>query len=110
MKRVLAHTGACYPIVQAPMGWIARSALAGAVSRAGGLGGHPWRDMPAARCPVTLVRGGRSQLVNADMLDHAVTMAPPGTERLELPDADHHVMLDQPLAFAELLARLALAA
>ncbi len=38
MNRVLAHTGARYPIVQAPMGWIARSALASAVSRAGGLG------------------------------------------------------------------------
>jgi enoyl-[acyl-carrier protein] reductase II len=38
MNRVLAHCGARYPIVQAPMGWIARSALAGAVSRAGGLG------------------------------------------------------------------------
>jgi enoyl-[acyl-carrier protein] reductase II len=38
MNRVLAHTGARYPIIQAPMGWIARRALAGAVSRAGGLG------------------------------------------------------------------------
>ena len=38
MNRVLADTGARYPIVQAPMGWIARSALASAVSRAGGLG------------------------------------------------------------------------
>jgi enoyl-[acyl-carrier protein] reductase II len=38
MNRVLAHTGARYPIVQAPMGWIARSPLALAVSRAGGLG------------------------------------------------------------------------
>ncbi len=38
MNRVLAHCGARYPIVQAPMGWIARRALAGAVSRAGGLG------------------------------------------------------------------------
>ena len=38
MNRFLAHTGARYPIVQAPMGWIARSALASAVSRAGGLG------------------------------------------------------------------------
>ena len=38
MNRVLAHTGALYPIVQAPMGWIARSTLASAVSRAGGLG------------------------------------------------------------------------
>ena len=38
MNRVLAHTGARYPIVQIPMGWIARTQLASAVSRAGGLG------------------------------------------------------------------------
>ena len=38
MNRVLAHTGATYPILQAPMGWIARAPLASAVSRAGGLG------------------------------------------------------------------------
>ena len=37
MNRVLAHTGARYPIVQTPMGWIARTQLASAVSRAGGL-------------------------------------------------------------------------
>ena len=37
-NRVLQHTGAKYPIVQAPMGWIARTQLASAVSRAGGLG------------------------------------------------------------------------
>ena len=38
MNRVLAHTGVRYPIVQAPMGWIARSQLASAVSNAGALG------------------------------------------------------------------------
>jgi enoyl-[acyl-carrier protein] reductase II len=38
MNRVLAHTGVKYPILQAPMGWIARRQLASAVSRAGGLG------------------------------------------------------------------------
>ena len=38
MNRVLEHTGAKYPIVQAPMGWIARSQLASAVCEAGGLG------------------------------------------------------------------------
>lgn len=38
MNRFLAHCGARIPIVQAPMGWIARSALASAVSRAGALG------------------------------------------------------------------------
>ena len=37
-NRFLAHTGAKYPIVQAPMGWIARRQLASAVCNAGGLG------------------------------------------------------------------------
>jgi enoyl-[acyl-carrier protein] reductase II len=36
--RVTEMLGIDYPIVQAPMGWIARSQLASAVSRAGGLG------------------------------------------------------------------------
>ena len=36
--RVSALLGVEYPVVQAPMGWIARSALASAVSEAGGLG------------------------------------------------------------------------
>lgn len=38
MNRVIEHTGARFPILQAPMGWIARTPLASAVSRAGGLG------------------------------------------------------------------------
>jgi enoyl-[acyl-carrier protein] reductase II len=38
MNRFLAHTNARYPIIQAPMGWIARSQLASAVCNAGGLG------------------------------------------------------------------------
>ncbi len=37
-NRVTAVTGTRYPIIQAPMGWIARSALASAVSNAGALG------------------------------------------------------------------------
>ena len=36
--RITELLGIDYPIVQAPMGWIARSALASAVSNAGGLG------------------------------------------------------------------------
>lgn len=37
-NRVTTLTGTQYPIIQAPMGWIARSQLASAVSNAGGLG------------------------------------------------------------------------
>ena len=38
MNRVIEHTGSKYPIIQAPMGWIARSQLASAVCEAGGMG------------------------------------------------------------------------
>lgn len=38
MNRVTALTGTKYPIIQAPMGWIARSKLASAVSNADALG------------------------------------------------------------------------
>ena len=38
MNRVIQHTGSTFPIIQAPMGWIARSQLASAVCEAGGMG------------------------------------------------------------------------
>ena len=38
MNKVIEHLGSKYPIIQAPMGWIARSQLASAVSNAGGFG------------------------------------------------------------------------
>lgn len=37
-NRVVAHTGARYPIIQAPMTWVARARLTSAVSAAGGMG------------------------------------------------------------------------
>ncbi len=69
--------------------------------------GRPYRDLRAARCPVTLVRGGRSRLITPELMALAVSLAPAGSPVLELPDADHHVMVDQPLAFAALLDGLA---
>lgn len=72
--------------------------------------GRPQQELPLARCPLTLVRGGRSGLVTPDFLAHAQRLAPPGTRTIEVPDADHHVMVDQPLAFAALLAELRAAA
>ena len=56
MNRVLAHTGARYPIVQAPMGWIARSTLASAVSRAGGLGIIETSSGETANCQAEIAK------------------------------------------------------
>ena len=48
---VVKHTGAAFPILQAPMAWIARSSLVGAVSAAGGFGllETSARDLEASR-------------------------------------------------------------
>ena len=56
MNRVLAHTGARYPIVQAPMGWIARTQLASAVSRAGGLGVIETSSGETANCQAEITK------------------------------------------------------
>lgn len=65
--------------------------------------GTPHQDVARARCPLVLVRGGRSRLVSPGMLARALALAPPGTRCAELADADHHVMVDQPQALAALL-------
>jgi len=58
MNRVLAHTGARYPILQAPMGWIARVPLASAVSRAGGLGIIETSSGETANCQAAITEMG----------------------------------------------------
>ncbi len=68
--------------------------------------GRPYKDLKHTLCPITLVRGGRSRLVTPELVQMALSLAPAGTPLLEVADADHHVMIDQPLAFAELLAGL----
>ena len=55
-NRVLAHTGARYPIIQAPMGWIARTQLASAVSRAGGLGIIETSSGETANCQAEITK------------------------------------------------------
>ena len=62
MNRVLAHTGARYPIVQAPMGWIARAPLASAVSRAGGLGIIETSSGETVNCQAEISKMGASGL------------------------------------------------
>ena len=69
--------------------------------------GQPYQDLQQARCPVVIVRGGRSRLFTADIAAQALAVAPPGAIGLEIADADHHVMIDQPQAFAAMVADLA---
>ncbi len=68
--------------------------------------GDPHREFAAARCPLAYLYGERSSLVSADVVAHVREHAPPGTPFIAVPDADHHVMLDQPLAFVALMRGL----
>jgi pimeloyl-ACP methyl ester carboxylesterase len=60
-------------------------------------------DLPAllaaAACPISLVWGERSNLVTPLVADYMARTAPAGAPLIAVPEADHHVMLDQPLAF-----------
>ena len=57
--RITDMLGIQYPIIQAPMGWIARSALASAVSNAGGMGiiETSSGDLPAVRVEIEKMKG-----------------------------------------------------
>ena len=71
-----------------------------------------WRDfhMPdltdmlgRIKCPGALIRGARSQLMRDEDFDFTHALMPAGSPRLEIPDAEHHVMIDQPIGFISAL-------
>jgi pimeloyl-ACP methyl ester carboxylesterase len=50
-------------------------------------------------CPIALMWGERSNLMGQETMDYMFAKVPAGFKRVAIPDADHHVMIDQPLAF-----------
>jgi len=60
----------------------------------------------ATPVPVVLLRGERSRLVDHEVAAHLLEVAPAGTRLIDIPDADHHVLLDQPLALVAALRTL----
>jgi len=84
-------------------------------------GGWTWRfdpelwmkmryDMRAAievlnefKCPVTLIRGEQSSLLNDELWKFMQQAFPKGPHHLSIPRAQHHVLLDQPLALVAAL-------
>ena len=63
-------------------------------------------ELSAPRCPVVMLYGERSRLVDPPLLEHMRELLPPGTPFVAIPDADHHVMVDQPLALVAALRAL----
>jgi pimeloyl-ACP methyl ester carboxylesterase len=93
--------------------WIARTSLR-KVTTSSGEAGWTWRfdpflwsrlkrtdanaDLAAARCRIAMLWGGASVLFPQPTIDFVKRVAPRGTLFVEIPDAGHHVMVDQPHA------------
>jgi pimeloyl-ACP methyl ester carboxylesterase len=60
----------------------------------------------AVRAPLAVVRGGKSQLFQPEDAAYLRSIIAPGSPYVEIPEAEHHVMIDQPLAFVAALRAL----
>lgn len=57
-----------------------------------------WHHLLAARCPVAFINGSRSPLTPPDRVAYVRAQLPKGTRFVVVPEAGHHLMVDQPLA------------
>lgn len=62
--------------------------------------------LPKLRAPLAMIWGERSKLVDQEALDYMFGLLPKDMPAIVIPDADHHVMIDQPLAFVAALRGL----
>ena len=60
----------------------------------------------AARCPLAFIYGEKSALAKGDSLEHLREQAQGRSPFVIIPDAYHHLMMDQPLAFVSTLRML----
>jgi pimeloyl-ACP methyl ester carboxylesterase len=67
---------------------------------------NPLDDLRNAGCPIAIIRGECSVVMTAESAAFTRDAAPADTPLIEIPDAYHHVMLDQPLAFVSTLRAL----
>ncbi|HEX7743287.1 MAG TPA: alpha/beta hydrolase [Sphingobium sp.] len=66
--------------------------------------GEPFREyLQAARCRAALIFGEKSALVSRYTASYMSSLMGPEAPIVEVPEAQHHVMLDQPLAFVAAL-------
>jgi pimeloyl-ACP methyl ester carboxylesterase len=66
----------------------------------------PIELVKGARSPLALIRGGKSQLFQREDAVYFLSLIAPGSPYVEIPEAEHHVMIDQPLAFVAALRAL----
>ena len=68
--------------------------------------GDPWGDLATAQPPLAFVRGALSDLTGGMMAERLRAEVRPGTPLIDIPEAHHHVMVDQPLALVACLRSL----
>jgi pimeloyl-ACP methyl ester carboxylesterase len=69
--------------------------------------GEPFREyLQAVQCRAALVFGEKSALVSRGTASYMSSLMGPRAPIVEVPEAQHHVMLDQPLAFVAALRML----
>lgn len=62
--------------------------------------GEPFRDyLQRVNCRAALMFGEKSKLVSRDTAAYMSSLMGPQAPVVEVPEAEHHVMLDQPIAF-----------
>jgi len=66
--------------------------------------GEPYREeLKALKCRAALIYGENSAIVSRRTVDYMSSIMGPKAPVVEIPEAYHHVMLDQPLAFVATL-------
>jgi pimeloyl-ACP methyl ester carboxylesterase len=69
--------------------------------------GEPFREyLQAVRCRSALVFGEKSKLVSRATASYMSSLMGPQAPVVEIPEAEHHVMLDQPIAFVAAIRML----
>jgi pimeloyl-ACP methyl ester carboxylesterase len=63
-------------------------------------------SIDAVRCPLAYFYGEHSALITPGVLASSLPLFPAGTPVVEIPDAAHHIMIDQPLALVASLRTL----
>lgn len=100
---------------------IARGALR-EVKTADGATGYTWRfdpflwknytgvdssvDLKGVKCPLALVWGAQSSLMPRAVIDYMRSLSAAGSPAIEVPEAGHHLLLDQPIATVAVLRAL----
>lgn len=67
---------------------------------------RPEDAIDAVRCPLAYFYGQHSALITPEVLATSLPLFPAGTPVVEIPDAAHHIMIDQPIALIASLRTL----